>query len=128
MKKLLFLFVLLIPVAVFGQPDSTAVVPDYPQPGSIFDIFSDLNYWLSSTATVAGLTIFLTLLVAKIWKTITSIWKQIVALVISLILMAVGNVVNIGFMAEFNVVTTIVYGIVVGFMANGLYDLKNAIK
>jgi len=128
MKKWIIFLLILIPVAVFGQPDSTGVVSDYPKPGSIFDIFSDLNYWLSSTATVAGLTIFLTVLVAKIWKTITAIWKQIVALLISLILMAIGNVVNIGFMAEFNVVTTIIYGLVVGFMANGLYDLKNAVK
>lgn len=123
MKKLLLLLVILIPVAVFGQETEP-----YPQPGNIFDIISDLNYWLSSTATVAGLTIFLTLLVATVWKTMTAIIKQIVALAIALILMAVGNVLNIGFMAEFNVVSTIVYGLVVGFMANGLYDLKNIAK
>jgi hypothetical protein len=123
MKKFLFLILLLIPVMAFAQPDSTA----YPQPGSIFDIFSDLNYWLSSTATVAGLTIFLTLLVAKFWKTITAIWKQVVALLIAVVLMIAGNLANIGFMAEFSWLTTVVYGLVTGFMANGLYDLKNAI-
>jgi len=127
MKILLTLFLLLIGTVAFGQPDSTAV-GSYPQPGSIFDIFADLNYWLSSTATVAGLTIFLTLMVAKIWKEITAIWKQIVALLIAMLLMAIGNLVNIGFMAEFNVITTIVYGLVTGFMANGLYDLKNVAK
>jgi len=125
MKTILMLLLLMIPVAIFGQPDSTG---NYPQPGSIFDIFSDLNYWLSSTATVAGLTIFLTVLVTKLWKTITAFWKQIVALIIALVLMAIGNLVNIGFMAEFNVVTTVVYGLVTGFMANGLYDLKNIAK
>lgn len=123
MKTLAIFILLLIPAALAAQPDSTA----YPQPGSIFDIFSDLNYWLSSTATVAGLTIFLTLLVAKFWKTITAIWKQVVALVIAIVLMVAGNLANIGFMAEFTWLTTIVYGLVVGFMANGLYDLKNAI-
>ena len=40
------------------------------------------------------------------------------------LIMAIGNLVNIGFMAEFNVVTTIVYGLVTGFMANGLYALR----
>jgi hypothetical protein len=123
MKKLFLLLLLLIPFAVFGQESEP-----YPQPGNIFDIISDLNYWLSSTATVAGLTIFLTLLVATVWKTMTAIIKQIVALAIALILMALGNVLNIGFMAEFNVVSTVVYGLVVGFMANGLYDLKNIAK
>jgi len=115
------LLLLILPAALCAQPDSTA----YPQPGSVFDIFADLNYWLSSTATVAGLTIFLTLIVSKFWKTITAIWKQVVALVISVVLMFAGNLANIGFMAEFTTVTTIVYGLVVGFMANGLYDLKN---
>ena len=123
MKTLIVFLLLLLPAALCAQPDSTA----YPQPGSIFDIFSDLNYWLSSTATVAGLTIFLTLLVAKLWKTITAIWKQVVALAIAVVLMVAGNLANIGFMAEFTWLTTLVYGLVVGFMANGLYDLKNAL-
>jgi Na+/melibiose symporter-like transporter len=125
MKKIIMLLFILIPVCVIGQvQDST----QYPQPGSVFDIFSDLNYWLSSTATVAGLTIFLTLLVSKFWKTITSIWKQVVAVLISVVLMFVGNLANIGFMAEFTILSTVIYGIVTGLMANGLYDLKNITK
>ena len=125
MKKALWIFgLLIIPLILFCQQDSTA----YPTPGSIMDIFTDLKYWFSSTATVAGLTIFLTLLVAKLWANITAIWKQIVALVISLVLMIAGNLFNLGFMADFNWLTTIVYGLVVGFMSNGLYDLKNVKK
>jgi len=125
MKMLVMFLLVFVPVALFGQvQDSTA----YPIPGTIFNIFADLNYWLSSTATVAGVTIFLTLIVSRAWTTITAIWKQIVALVIALILTIIGNIVNIGFMADFNVISTIVYGIVIGFMANGLYDLKNIQK
>lgn len=123
MKKFLVFLLLMIPFALFAQESEP-----YPTPVTIIDIFTDLNYWLSSTATVAGLTIFLTLMVSKVWKEITAIWKQIVSLVIALLIMVIGNVVNIGFMAEFNVVSTIVYGLVVGFMANGLYDLKNIAK
>jgi hypothetical protein len=121
MRKVLFLFFVMLPVLLMGQQDSTA----YPVPGSVFDIFGDLNYWLSSTATVAGLTIFLTLIVTKFWKAISAIWKQVVALAIAVLLMFGGNWANIGFMADFTPLTTIVYGLVVGFMANGLYDLKN---
>jgi len=124
MKKWILLLLIMIPVAIFAQQDSTAI----PIPGSVMDIFADLKGWFASTTAVAGLTIFLTLAVAKVWKTISSIWKQIVALLIALILMLIGNIANIGFMAEFNVITTIVYGLVVGFMANGLYDLKNVTK
>lgn len=124
MKKWIMLFLIMIPIALFAQQDSTAI----PVPGSIGDIFTDLKGWFASTTAVAGLTIFLTLSIAKVWKTISAIWKQVVALVVALLLMAVGNFANIGFMAEFNVLTTIVYGLVVGFMANGLYDLKNVSK
>lgn len=97
----------------------------YPQPGTIIDVFADLNYWFSSSVTVAGLTIFLTLLVSRAWKNITAIWKQVVAIAIALVLVIIGNVANIGFMADFNVLSTVVYGITIGFMANGVYDLKN---
>jgi len=121
MKKFLMLLLLMIPLVIFAQDTSEQL----PQPDSIFDIISELNYWLSSTATVAGLTVFFTLLVAKIWTTMTAIIKQGVAIVIALILMAAGNLLNIGFMADFNVMSTLAYGLVVGFMANGLYDLKN---
>lgn len=124
MKKWILLFLIMIPVALFAQQDSTAI----PVPGSIADIFTDLQGWFASTSAVAGLAIFFTVLVTKIWKTITPILKQAVALIIALILMAIGNVANIGFMAEFDWLTTIVYGLVVGFMANGLYDLKNVSK
>jgi hypothetical protein len=124
MKKMFLLFLIMFPLIVFGQQDSTAI----PVPGTVFDIFSDLQGWFASTATVAGLTIFLTLLVAKFWKTMTAIIKQAVALAIAMVLMWAGNIANIGFMADFNTITTIVYGLVVGFMANGLYDLKNIYK
>lgn len=126
MKKLLMLLgMLFISILVFCQQDSTEI----PVPGSIIDIFTDLRSWFASSYGVAGLTIFFTLLIAeKLWKTITKVWKQVVALGIALLLMAGGNIANIGFMAEFDVFTTIAYGITIGFVANGVYDLKNFVK
>ena len=108
---------------LFGQEpaDTTAI----PVPGSVMDIFADLKGWFASTTAVAGLTVFFTLMIGKLWKAMTAIWKQIVALAVALILMTAGNLFNFGFMANFDVLTTIVYGLTVGFMANGLYDLKN---
>ena len=125
MKKL-FLFLLILMAGapmLFGQEpaDTTAI----PVPGSIMDIFTDLNGWFASTTAVAGLTIFFTLMVGKLWKGMTAIWKQAIALAIALILMTLGNIFNFGFMAKFDVLTTIVYGLVTGFTANGLYDLRN---
>ena len=123
-KSIMFLILLVLSIPLLAQQDSTA----YPMPGSIIDIFSDLKGWFASTATVAGLSIFLTLGLGKIWKDISKIAKQIVAVVIALALVIIGNIANMGFMADFNVLSTIVYGLVIGFMANGWYDLKNAVK
>ena len=120
----MFLILLVLSIPLLAQQDSTA----YPMPGSIIDIFSDLKGWFASTATVAGLSIFLTLGLGKIWKDMSKIAKQIVAVAIALALVIIGNLANMGFMADFNVLSTIVYGLVIGFMANGWYDLKNAVK
>ena len=102
---MILLMLLVAPVLLLAQVDSI------PQPGSIIDIFTDLNGWLSTSAGVAGVTIFLTALVTNmIWKTASKIAKQILAVGISLVLVVIGNLVNIG------------------FMANGLYDAKNVMK
>ena len=125
MKKMFMILLMLLvaPVLLLAQVDSI------PQPGSIIDIFTDLNGWLSTSAGVAGVTIFLTALVTNmIWKTASKIAKQILAVGISLVLVVIGNLVNIGFMAEFTVGSTVIYGLVIGFMANGLYDAKNVMK
>lgn len=127
MKKLFLLLLAMIPLMLLAQQDTTGLATDIPVPGSFIDVFSDLQGWFASTTAVAGLTIFITLFVAKLTP-LSAIWKQVVALIIALILMAVGNMANIGFMADFNVVSTVVYGIVTGFVANGLYDLKNVAR
>ena len=128
MKKLMMFLFILFPIALIAQQDSTVVASEIPVPGGIIDIFADLQGWFASTAAVAGLTIFFTLLVTKLWKEISPIFKQAVALVIALILMIAGNLANIGFMADFNWLSTVVYGLMVGFVANGWYDLKNVAK
>jgi hypothetical protein len=134
MKKFIMFLVFMFPVLLLAQDSIIAVQdtvigdPDIPVPGGIIDIFADLQGWFASTAAVAGLTIFFTLLVTKLWKTISPIFKQAVALVIALVLMIAGNLANIGFMADFNWLSTVVYGLMVGFVANGWYDLKNVAK
>ena len=125
MKKALWIFsLLLIPLVLFCQQDSTA----FPVPGSIVDIFTDLKFWFASSYGIAGLTVFFTLMVSRFWKTINAIWKQIVAIAIALVLMIGGNLANLGFMSDFDALTTIAYGITIGFVANGVYDLKNILK
>jgi hypothetical protein len=124
MKKLLFLLAVMFPIVLIAQQDST-MVNDIPVPGSIIDVFKDLQGWFGSTTAVAGLTIFITLIISNLWKSISKIMKQVVAIVVAMALIIGGNLANFGFMADFNWLSTIVYGLVTGFMANGLYDLKN---
>jgi len=38
--------------------------------------------------------------------------------------MVVGNLVNLGFMAELDWLHTIVYGIAAGFVSNGIFDIS----
>jgi hypothetical protein len=131
MKKFFMFFMLLmVPIMVFCQMDSTAVAnPTIPVPTDIISVFADLKGWFASTTGIAGLTIFFTVMVSKLWTTIPAIWKQVIAIGIALLLMTIGNLANFGFMAEFNWISTITYGLMVGFTANGLYDAgKNLAK
>ena len=107
-----------------GQPDSTA----YPIPGGLGDIFADLKGWFATNGGIIGLTIFATYYLAKFLKIEAAKWKQAVAIAISLALLTIGNLANFGFMADFDVLTTIIYGVIIGFSANGVYDLKNVAK
>jgi len=127
MKKVLFLFILLlaIPFLIIAQVDSTG----YEQPGSLLDLLTNLKIWLATPVAVAGATIFLTYLLGTVWKNVTKVIKQIVSVLIALALVVIGNLLNWGFMAEFNVIYTISYGIIIGFMANGWFILgRNIIR
>ena len=117
MKKLMMffalMFVLILPT--FGQ----AIEP----PTDWLQVFANINLWLASLAGVAAVTVFLAAFVNTLLKT-SGFVKQIVAWIIAILLLVVGNLVNMGFMAELNWLHTIVYGVVAGFISNGIFDLE----
>lgn len=117
MKKLMMffamMFVLILPT--FGQ----AVEP----PSDWLQVFANINLWLASLAGVSAVTVFLAAFVNTLLKT-SGFVKQIVAWVIAILLLVIGNLVNMGFMAELNWLHTIVYGIAAGFISNGIFDLE----
>ena len=117
MKKLMMffamMFVLILPT--FGQ----AVEP----PTNWLELFANINVWLASLAGVAAVTVFLAAFVNTLLKT-SGFVKQIVAWVIAILILVIGNLVNMGFMAELNWLHTIVYGIAAGFISNGIFDLE----
>ena len=117
MKKLMMffalMFVLILPT--FGQ----TVEP----PTNWLALFANINVWLASLAGVAAVTVFLAAFLNTLLKT-QGFVKQLVAWIISILLLVVGNLLNMGFMAELNWLHTIVYGIAAGFISNGIFDLE----
>jgi energy-coupling factor transporter transmembrane protein EcfT len=117
MKKLMMffalMFVLILPT--FGQ----AVNP----PTNWLELFANINVWLASLAGVAAVTVFLAAFLNTLLKT-QGFVKQLVAWIISILLLVVGNLLNMGFMAELTWLNTIAYGIAAGFIANGIFDIE----
>jgi len=117
MKKLMMffalMFVLILPT--FGQ----AVDP----PTNWLELFANINVWLGSLAGVAAVTVFLAAFLNTLFKT-AGFMKQIVAWLVALVLIIVGNLVNIGFMAELSWLNTIIYGVAAGLVANGFFDIE----
>jgi hypothetical protein len=117
MKKLMMFlvmgFVLLIPT--FGQ--------DVNPPTNWLELFANINVWLASLAGVAAVTVFLAAFANTLLKT-KGFMKQIVAWIIAILILVIGNLVNMGFMAQLNWLHTIVYGVAAGFISNGIFDIE----
>ncbi len=113
MMFLIMMFALVLPT--FGQ----SVEP----PTDWLNLFANINVWLGSLAGIAAVTVFLAAAVNKLLK-LEGFWKQLMAWIVAILLMVVGNLVNLGFMAELDWLHTIVYGIAAGFISNGIFDLE----
>jgi len=119
-KMILFLtLLLLIPVAIFAQ--------DHEPPTTWVEVVSNFNTWFATLAGVAAVTVFLAGFMNTLFKISKKIWKQVVAWVISILIVLAGNLFSIGFVADFPILTTIVYGFAAGLVANGLFDI-NAVQ
>lgn len=99
-----------------------AIAQEVEPPTNWLDLFANINVWLGSLAGVAAVTVFLAGAVNTLLKT-TGFIKQLIAWIIAIILLVVGNLINMGFMAELTWLNTIVYGVAAGFLANGIFDL-----
>ena len=116
MKKLMFLLILmLLSIPIIAQ----VIEP----PMGWLDLFANIDKWLGSLAGIAAVTVFLAAAVNTLLKT-KGFMKQLVAWLIAIILLAIGNLVNMGFMAEFSWLNTIIYGVAAGFLSNGIFDLN----
>jgi hypothetical protein len=118
MKKSIMFFMMMFALILptFGQSIE-------PQPPSDWlSLFANINVWLGSLAGIAAVTVFLAATMNKLFK-FEGFIKQVTAWVIAILLMVIGNLVNLGFMAEMNWLHTIIYGVAAGFISNGIFDI-----
>lgn len=112
MKKLFLSFVALF--AFIGLA--------FGQGGILGDI--DINVVFASLAGVATGSVFISALLIK-WFKVTKGWlRQLVSWIAPLVLFVAGNLLNIGFMAEFTWVMTLVYGLGAALISNGIFDIE----
>jgi len=111
---MMFVFLLILSIPLVAQ----VIEP----PTDWLGLFANINTWLYSLLGIAAVTVFLAAEANKLLKT-EGFLKQLVAWAIAIILLFVGNLVNIGFMAELSWLNTLIYGIAAGFLANGIFDI-----
>lgn len=118
MKKSIMFFVMMFALIlpIFGQ----SIEPQ--PPADWLSLFANINVWLGSLAGIAAVTVFLAATMNKLFK-FEGFIKQVTAWVIAVLLMVVGNLVNLGFMAEMSWLHTIIYGVAAGFISNGIFDI-----
>lgn len=134
MKKLWIFVLMLIPVALIAQQDSTVVVtdpviPDLPE--NPWDLVLHFDKYIISFPGIAVATTFLAALLNGLLAVIKKFFRQLIAWGIALVLLTGLNLLNIGYAAEFTVIQTILHGFFAGLVANGLFDiptLNNILK
>jgi len=118
MKRLMMLFgfLVLMIVPIFSQ--------DVEPPSDWMDLLSQMPTWFGTLAGFAAVTVFLGSVVTSLFKITKSVWKQIVAWAVAIVLCLVGNLVNFGLLSEATLLQTLVYGLGAGLVANGIFDVS----
>lgn len=110
------LILMILSATIYAQIDSTGTTPGQP-------FTFDFNTWVATLSTIAATAVFLGAFLIQVFKVTKKIWKQVIVWLVSIALTALGNLLNIGFAAEFPWLTTIVYGLASGLVANGIFDI-----
>jgi len=103
-------------VPVFSQ--------DVEPPSDWMDLLSQMPTWFGTLAGFAAITVFLGSVVTTLFKITKSLWKQIVAWAVAIVLCLVGNLVNFGLLSEATLLQTLAYGLGAGLIANGIFDFS----
>ena len=117
MKKLVAVFIFLIMGAV-------AVIAQEVEPPSDWGgVIDGFRTWFGTLAGIAAVTIFIAGFLNGLLKVENKTVKQIVAWIVAIVLALIGNLVNLGFLAEATWLMTLLYGLGAGLVANGLFDV-----
>ena len=120
MKKIVCLLTLGLLIFGIGMPmfaqvaDTTKIV--LPPVGE--------GFGFGSLVAISGITIFATALLNKLFGITSSLWKQVLSWGVSIAIIGLANVLNIGFAADLSLVSTFLYGLANGLLSNGVFDLS----
>lgn len=82
------------------------------------------NFGFGTLIAISGITIFATALLNKLFGITSSLWKQILSWGISIAIIGIANLLDIGFAADLTLVSTFLYGLANGLLSNGVFDLS----
>lgn len=120
MKKIVCLLTLGLLIFGIGMPMFAQVVD------SIHIVIPPVGegFGFGSLVAISGITIFATALLNKLFGITSSLWKQILSWGVSIAIIGLANVLNIGFAADLSLVSTFLYGLANGLLSNGVFDLS----
>lgn len=117
--KRLILFLMFLGFVAFP-----IIAQDVEPPANWGEVIDGFSSWFGTLAGIAALTVFVAGVLNGLLKVSKKIVKQIVAWVVAILLALVGNLVNLGFLAEATWLMTVIYGFGAGLAANGIFDIS----
>lgn len=117
MKKMLL-------VLVFSLFTGIAVLAQVDPPTDIVDAISNLDLYLGSLAGLAALSVFVSAFFIKLFKVIKTGLKIVISWLIPIVIsVGIGNLLNIGFLADETILIAVLYGLGAGLVSNGIFDV-----
>jgi hypothetical protein len=101
------------------------IAQEVKPPTDIADAVSNLNVYLASLAGIAVLSTFLTGFFNGVFVNISSLVRRLVSWLVPVVItLVLGNLLNIGFLAELPWYTAVLYGIGAGLISNGIFTIQ----
>lgn len=116
MKRVIFILILLLsPLLLMAQEPEV--------PADLSTLLSNLSHFVESLAGLAGIVIFVSAIINTVLKIIKKWPKLLVALGVAIILALLTNLLNLGLFASATWLETIFWGIGLGVVAGGIFDI-----